>query len=172
MKEIFKEPTENISLIFSRKVLGITISEMILFFMVTSYSISFSYVTILKHYAFRTYAWDLGIYNQAFSSTLSGRLFEYNVEYYFTPTKSFFGMHFSPLMFLILSIYSILPRIETLLIIQTVAISLSAVPIYLIALKSLKNQILSLTFAFVYLVNPVTQGMNWYDFHMEVFLLH
>lgn len=72
-------------------------------------------------------------------------------------------------MFLILPIYSILPRIETLLIIQTVAISLSAIPIYLIALKSLKNQILSLTFAFVYLVNPVTQGMNWYDFHIEVF---
>ena len=161
--------SKELSHYLDRKVSKLTIGEIVLILAVFAYAMIFSYLTILKHYSFRTYAWDLGIYNQAFSTALSGKLFVYNVEFYFTPTKSFFGMHFAPFMFFILPFYALAPGVETLLIIQASALAIGAIPIYLIAKDTTKNSIASLIFSIVYLMNPLVQGMNWYDFHMEVF---
>ena len=44
-----------------------------LIFMIVFYSISFSYITVSRIYALQTYAYDLGVYNQALHTTLTGK---------------------------------------------------------------------------------------------------
>ena len=90
-----------------------------------------STITILKHNAFLTSGFDLGIFNQAFSTTLfDGKLFYETADLSFNPGGSFFGVHFSPILFLLLPFYAIYPSVENLLVMQTVILALGAFPIY------------------------------------------
>jgi len=74
--------------------------------MVVAYAAVFSYVTIMLHYSFRTFAWDLGIFTQSMTSATKGQLFINNVELYYTPTGSYFGVHFAPILGTIIPIFS------------------------------------------------------------------
>ena len=153
------------------KIIGIGRAEFLLMLMVIGYVITFSYFTIMKHYAFRTNAWDVGGFAQAFWTTLRfGKVFEYNVEFYLTSSKSFFGIHFSPILYAVLPFYALYPRTETLLIIQTVILALAALPVYLLARDVLNSRLAGLVFAASYLLSPLVQGVNWFDFHLEAFL--
>ena len=153
------------------KVLNIERAELILIFMIIGYTITFSYFTIVKHYAFRTNAWDVGGFAQAFWTTFKyGKVFEYNVEFYLTSSKSFFGIHFSPILYLTLPLYALYPHIESLLVIQSTILALAALPLYLLAKNVLNSRTIALTFATSYLLSPLIQGVNWFDFHLEAFL--
>lgn len=44
-------------------------SDLVVLVSVLAYTISLSLFTIVKHYSFSTYAWDLGIFNQGFWTT-------------------------------------------------------------------------------------------------------
>lgn len=162
---------EKIEETLSRKVLWTDLSTLITILMVCSYALSFSCFTIMKHNAFRTYAWDLGIFNQAFWTTVKyGKLFYNTPEIFINPSGSFLGTHFSPILFLILPIYAIYPAPETLLVIQSLILALGAVPLYKLSMHVLKNRIASLTFVLAYLLYPPLQGVNWFDFHVQAFL--
>jgi uncharacterized membrane protein len=133
------------------------------------YVVVLSFVSLMRFYTFQTTV-DLGIFNQAFRTALGGRLFYETPDLRAIPSGSFFGTHFSPLMFLLLPIYAILPRPETLLVLQTVFVALGALPIYLISNHVLKSSRIGLAMAGVYLVNPAIVSMTLYDFHLEAFL--
>ncbi len=136
---------------------------------VLAYIISFSFITLMRYYTFRTYV-DLGIFNQAFSSALHGRLFYETPDLLVIPSGSLLGTHFSLLMFLLLPIYLVHPGPETLLVVQTIFVGLGAVPIYLTSLHLLKSYRLSLGLASVYLLTPAVHSLNMFDFHLEAFL--
>jgi len=129
-----------------------------------------SFFVLLRFYTFRTNAFDLGLFNQAFSTALKGKLFYETPDQYIIPSGSFLGTHFSLLMFLILPIYALFPFPQTLLILQTAVIALGAVPIYLVARGVLGRGRLPLVIAGLYLINPATLNMNLFDFHLEAFL--
>lgn len=163
--------------LFSEKTLSkkawlrIERGELILVLMMFTYTVVFSYFTVLKHYAFRTNAWDVGGFAQAFWTTLRyGKVFEYNVEFYLTTSKSFFGVHFSPILYLVLPFYALYPHVESLLVIQSAVLALGALPTYLLARDTLNSRITGLGFAAIYLLSPLLQGVNWFDFHLEAFL--
>jgi uncharacterized membrane protein len=127
-------------------------------------------LALLRYYTFRTNAFDLGIFNQAFATTLGGKLFFETPDMSVIPSGSFLGVHFNLLMFLILPVYALVPRPETLLVLQTIFMGLGAVPVWLISDRLLGNRSLSLGLSGAYLVNPAILSLSLYDFHLEAFL--
>ncbi len=131
------------------------------------YTMIMSAITILRHYFLFSGAWDLGIFNQVFWSTLHGRFFYYSVEPWFG--QSFFSVHFSPILILLVPFYAIFPHPATLLVLQSFIIALGAVPLYLLA-KGELNERLALLLSLLYLAHPLLLGANLFDFHFEAFV--
>ncbi|MDA4114704.1 MAG: DUF2079 domain-containing protein [Thaumarchaeota archaeon] len=138
--------------------------------MIAAYTLIMSYVVLLRYYSFQTHAFDLGIFSQAFSTALHGRLFYETPDQLLIPSGSFLGVHFNLLMFLLLPLYALFPSPQTLLILQTIFVALGAVPIFLVARRIVGSERIALAMALVYLVNPAIISLNFYDFHLEAFL--
>jgi uncharacterized membrane protein len=162
---------ETLERFFGLKVFNIDLSMIVVGMAIVVYSLIFSYFTILKDFQFRTYAWDLGIFNQALWTTLhNGKLFYYTCELLINPSGSFFGIHFSPIIFLLLPAYAIHPTPQTLLVIQSFILALAALPLYKLARHVLKYKVVGIVFVLLYLLYPPLQGVNWFDFHVQSFL--
>jgi hypothetical protein len=113
---------------FSKKFLGRDLSEIIVIMAIMCYTFGLSYYSILKFNAFNAYAWDLGIFNQSLWTTLHTDKFLFStVELFINPSGVFFGTHFSPILFLVLPIYSLFPSPETLLVFQSFILVLGAI---------------------------------------------
>lgn len=155
----------------SVKICSIERSYIFLTFLVMLYGIIFSNLSILRYYAFKAHAWDLGIFTQSLWTTLyANRFFYYTCELFVNPSGSFFGVHFSPILFLILPFYRAYTAPETLLVFQSFVIALAALPIYKLAKEHNRSRLAGLTFASAYLMYPAIQWVNWYDFHVQAFL--
>ncbi len=142
----------------------------LVFLAMSLYILIFSHYTILKHYTFCSYAWDLGIFAQALYSTIyHGKLFYYTVENYVNPSNNFFAIHFSPILFILIPFYALYPKPETLLVLQTTILAAGAIPLYLISREILKNRI-SIVPPLIYLLYPALHGGNWFDFHPQAFI--
>jgi uncharacterized membrane protein len=154
------------------KVGKIDRSYIILFSFIMIYAVSFSTLSIFRYYAFKTRAWDLGIFTQSFWTTLyAGKFLYHTCEIFINPSGSFFGVHFSPILFLVLPFYRIYTAPETLLVLQSFIIALAALPIYKLAKEHAGGKVVGLIFAAAYLLYPATQWVNFYDFHVQAFLL-
>lgn len=128
------------------------------------YIITFSYITILRHWTYYSAYLDLGWFEQALWSTIEGH-FLY-VSYL---DSSHFGTHNSPILFFLIPIYHILPYSETLLITQTILLAIAAIPLFYIG-KLLLDKWGGLIFSFCYLLYPGLHGLNLFDFHELAFL--
>lgn len=130
------------------------------------YAVYFSYYTILKHYTFHSFAYDLGVFMQFLWTTLEG----HGLFYASLLDSTVWSWHFQPILFFILPFYAILPRAETLLVLQSIVLALGALPIYLIARDELGEK-MGVAFAAMYLLYPALHGVNSFDFHPEVLTL-
>ncbi len=134
-----------------------------------TYTVVFSVVTILRYQTFLASGFDLGIYNQAFWTTLSEqRLFYETGDLSFNPNGSFFGVHFSPILFLLLPIYAVHPGPEVLLVMQSAILALGAIPVYWLARERF-NENASLAISLIYLLYPPLHYLNLNDFHVQAF---
>lgn len=135
------------------------------------YGVVFSILTTLRIYALSAFAWDLGLYNQAMYTTVAaGRFFGIS-GIPGEPTQSLMGGHFSPILLLFLVPYALFPSPVTLVVLQSWGIAVAALPIYLLGQAVLNVNRTAFVFALVFLLSPATQGINWFDFHPEAFLL-
>jgi uncharacterized membrane protein len=115
------------------------------------YITALSYVSLSNHYAFGSNAWDLGIYNQAFYSTLRhGKFFYFTAALPGNPGGSHFGIHFSPILFLLLPIYALHQNPATLLVLRPIIISIGAIPLYWLARDEFNDRKLTLLFVGAY----------------------
>lgn len=145
--------------------------NVILCFLLIIYTTVFSSLTILRHYAFNTHAWDLGIFTQSLWTTLNANGFFYHTcELFINPSGSFFGVHFSPILFFVLPLYWISQTPETLLVFQSFILSLAAIPIYKLARENAGGRVVGLVFAIAYLLYPPIHYVNCYEFHVQAFL--
>lgn len=146
-------------------------AQYLVIFCIAIYAVFFSYYTIAKHYSFHTSAWDLGGYEQILWSTIHHRkLFWGFPDPTNNPTGYYFGVHFSPILFLVLPIYAIFQVTETLLVLQSFVLALAALPLYWLARDELDSKIAGIIFVLVYLLYPPLHGVNWFDFHIQTFL--
>ena len=145
--------------------------EFVLWVAIVLYGLVFSYFTIQKHYAFASYAWDLGTFDQALYTTLfHGRFFYYTPEQLFNLSGSYFAIHFSPILFLVLPVYAVLPSPTTLLVLKSFLLPIAAFPLYLLAKTALNRVKPAFGIAVAYLLYPGLQAANWFDFQPQVFL--
>lgn len=172
MEDIAKTPSINeMESWLSKKFFKKERSEIILCLSILIYTIVFSSLTILRHYAFQTRAWDLGIFTQSLWTTLNANSFFYHTcEIFLNPTGSFFGVHFSPILFLILPLYWVFQAPETLLVFQSFILALATFPLYKLTKEDAGGRIVGIVFVFAYLLYPATHTVNWYDFHVQAFL--
>lgn len=138
--------------------------------LIVAYTIILSVLTSLKHYCFRSYTFDLGIWTQVFWHTLRGN-FMYSMPRWGPPVHpiNVLGTHISPLVILLLPIYYVFSSPYTLLVLQSFVLALPALYLYRIA-KIKESKRTSIIIALIYLVSPATLWPNWYDFHPQAFV--
>ena len=138
---------------------------------VISYTIIFTYFTYQKHISFNSFAWDLGIFDQVFYSTIfGGRPFYYTPELYLNPTGNYLAIHFSPILLLLLPLYALFPSVWTLLFSKCLILSLAAFPLFYISRNLTGDERTSLFVSTAYLLNPGLHGANWFDFQPQIFI--
>ncbi|MFH2110462.1 MAG: DUF2079 domain-containing protein [Candidatus Bathyarchaeota archaeon] len=149
---------------------GLSKYDLVVFSSIVVYSLVFSWFTVSKHYSFSTFAWDLGIFDQALWTTVNlNKLFYYTCELHLVESGSFFGVHFSPILFILIPIYYLNQSAVTLLIAQSFILGVSAYPIYLAAKLHFAEKH-SAMIVVLYLMNPALHGVNSYDFHVQAFI--
>ena len=145
-----------------------TWASAVIWALVLTYIGLFSWLSVTRHQAFGTDAYDMGNVNQAMWNTVHGR------PLYFTnwrgvelslATDSRLAMHVEPIYFLIAPIYWLWQQPETLLILQTVILALGAWPVFWLARERLGNNLNGIAFATVYLLFPGLEAANLWEFH-------
>lgn len=134
--------------------------------MVLTFAIGFSWLSVLRHEAFQSHAFDLGNMDQAVWNTLHGRLLRFTdmaVGSRVLTTR--LAIHVEPLLPVLSVLYLIHPGPETLLVLQPCVVALGAIPAYLIAREGLRRDWLALSFPLAYLLHPSLQNAVLDDFH-------
>ncbi len=132
-----------------------------------AYSAYFSALSIQRHHTFRTYASDMGQMDQALWNTLHG--------YWLEDTRPSgvqmprLTHHVELIFFVIPLVFLLYEGIESLFVVQSIAIALGALPIFWIARRKLQNAWLAVLFAAMYLMFPALQAANLAEFHAITF---
>jgi uncharacterized membrane protein len=158
----------------------------ILGLMVVLYIAYFGWFTLRAFDLFVYQAHDLGIYDQAVWNTVHGRPFRSTLE---EPYDTLLGDHFEPIVLLLALPYALWPSPKTLLLIQSAALGLGALPVYWLAREGLASalegrrttgegpageerpstslvvEVAALAFAAVYLLYPAVHSANVFEFH-------
>jgi uncharacterized membrane protein len=130
--------------------------------LIVLYIAFFSALSMARHEAFETLAYDLGNYDQAVWNTIHGRILRFtNVE----GLTIRLAQHVEPILLPVSLFYLIYESPKTLLVLQTVVIALGAWPVYLLAREKLGNEFGGIVFAAAYLLFPALEAANLYDFH-------
>lgn len=128
----------------------------------------FSFGVYLGVFRYQTYldGFDFSVFHQA--------IWKYAHLHYPDSTirglNNIHGDHFHPIIILIAPFYALFQSPYTLIIIQSLFITLSILPIYLFAKTAFQqNKSLSLLFTFLYALSQGLQWMLFFDFHEVLF---
>lgn len=136
----------------------IQIQSIILILSTFFFSIVWSLISIMRYNAFNSGVLDLGVNSQLLFNVFHGGLV--------ASANNNHPIAANKLIYLFLTpFYNIYPNPTVLLIFQSFWISLSAIPMYLIAEHKIKNKWYSLIIACSYLLYYPISGANWFDFH-------
>jgi len=133
--------------------------------MVVLYAVVFGSLALIRHWAFHSTALDLGVFDQVLWNTVHGRFMESTLSLERCDPHSFFLDHFSPALLLIVPFYAVVPRPETLIVFQTVALALGAWPMYLLARRYLARSEERLVWVAAYVLSAPLAWITFYDFH-------
>jgi len=122
---------------------------------------------MLRHYQFQTQTWDMGVFIQMIWNTTQGRIFFTRIA----DAPNHLGVHFTPILFLVVAGYYLFQSPYFLLLIQALALALGALPLYLLSKKILENKKTALVVTISYLLYPSLHWVNVYDFHAIPFLI-
>ncbi len=129
--------------------------------MLLAYIAFFTWLSCLAHERFWTGGYDLGNFDQAVWNTLHGRVLRLTN---LPEVSSRLGLHFEPILIPLSLSYLVWSDPRTLLLIQTVALALGAVPVYWLARERL-NDWSAVGLVAVYLLFPALEGANLFEFH-------
>src|SRR5216683_3948676 len=127
---------------------------------VALYALIFSFVTLTRDVTFRTHALDLGYYVQLIWSLAGG-----HGPYVSLPEMHAWGDPLSPIVYLFVPAFWLMPSATVLLVGQSVLLALGALPVFGIARHRFQDERPAAAFAVLYLVNPSLHGINVRDFH-------
>jgi uncharacterized membrane protein len=130
-----------------------------------AYFVLYSALSVLRHVTYHSFGPDLGIFDQVFWNTTQGRWFESTMSLVQPQPHSYLADHFSPIYLLLVPAYALIPRPETLLVIQTLFLALGVWPVYLLARLKLEPGFKRLAWALVYFLFLPVAFINLFDFH-------
>jgi uncharacterized membrane protein len=130
---------------------------------VGAYAVGFSALSVLRQRSFVTGRFDLGNMTQAVWSTAHGHLLE--ITTLRGDQLSRLGVHVDPILGLLAPLWWVWPSPDMLLVTQTVAIALGAIPVYRLARRQLGSERAALGFALTYLLYPPVQWLTIDEFH-------
>ncbi len=132
-----------------------------------TYGVLFSIFTVSEHNTFHTHAYDLGIFDQVmYYATNQGKMLFTVVQ---NPPSSFWGVHFSPVLYLLTPFYALYQDARTLLVAQSALLGAGAVVLYALTLHLTKRTLLALALSVSYLLYSALHGVNSFDFHEVAF---
>ncbi len=144
---------------FHKKIKIAVLASVIIYFLF------FSIITVMRHSSFNSTAYDLAIFDQTTWGYSNGEILLNTVR-----GINLLGDHMHPILFLIAPLYKVFPMPETLLVLQSLALALGALPIFWIARKRI-NTTGAAMIAVSYLLYPSLQYINMFDFHPEAFAI-
>jgi len=112
------------------------------------YILILTLLAFYRHYTFHSW-WDLGLKIDFLNNSMFGKLF-FSEEF----GMNYFGAHFSPIFLLILPFYYIFSNAYTLIVIYSLSISLSVLPLFFLAKNILKNENQALMISYMFLIFP------------------
>lgn len=124
------------------------------------FSIIFSYYSLYRHLNFNSHAFDLGIYTQITYLYSQGIPSLSSLKH-----MPLLADHFEPILLILSLIYKLLPKAETLLVLQSCFVSLSSIPIYLISVHKTKSTLIGLLISLAYLTSMGILSAISFDFH-------
>ncbi len=122
---------------------------------------------LVRYQSYQANAFDLGNMDQAVWNTLHGHPFRFTnrgLDWQGPPTR--LGIHVEPILLLIAPLYLFHQGPETLIALQSVALALGAIPIFLLGLRHLpEHPLVAAALAGAYLLTPALLGSFFWDFH-------
>lgn len=126
-------------------------------------------LTTLRLLGFHAPCFDFGIFSQMF----------YYMKKDFQPLTTcerdglltHFSVHVSPIFYLILPVYYVLPYSVTLVVLQALVVFSGIIPLYLLCKKFELSHLMTLGIGIIYFTYPSIMGGCFYDIHENIFLL-
>ncbi len=129
---------------------------------VVGYVAFFAYHGVAWHRSLQTHSAELGVLNNLLFGALKGSAFHSPVL--FGPDgPSHLAAHFELGVHLLLPLYAVAPRAETLIVAQSALAGLSAVPLYAFARRRSSSPWASAAIALAYLANPSLHSATFYE---------
>jgi len=132
---------------------------------ILSYVVVLSWLSILRHNAFAS-GLDLGNMDQTVWNGLHGRPFSLTYEGF---NQLRFAAHADFSLVLLSPLYVLWNSPHMLNVFESMYLGLGAIPVFLIARHLLKDVKLVFLFSAIYLLSPVTQWIDIFDFHSVSF---
>ncbi len=132
-----------------------------------------TYLTWVRYEVLRAPTFDMGVNLQIMSSILSTGLPLETPNWAISKgavSTNYFGVHFSPVRYLLAGAYWIYPSAETLLFLQALFVALGAVPLYKLSQHLLQDERTSVLVSLAYLFFPPLIMSNLFDFHEEALI--
>jgi uncharacterized membrane protein len=130
------------------------------------YILLFFWLACLKFAYARAESGDIAVVNHVFWSSLHGKFFWHHYI-----DRSYFAMHQELLIFLIWPLYALVPKPQTLFLVQSFCIAISAVPMFLIARRVLKDEWSALLLALALIFFPTIVSQNVNQLHTSQWVL-
>ena len=145
------------------KILSRYKHEFILAILICIYISYFTLASFLRYDNFYTGRFDLGNMDQTVWNTINGRIFQASNDDGVIISR--LSAHADFMLILLSPLYLLWSHPKMLLLVQTIILALGAVFVFLIAKGEIKNKNFALIFGFLFLMNPLLQFTNLYDFH-------
>lgn len=139
--------------------------------LVAAWTLLYGTLAVLRHLTWNSTAFDLAVFDQVYWNATQGRLFESTLDRGVCGPSSFLGGHLSLLPVALFPLYALLPRAETLVLLQAGAIGLGAWPVYVLARDRLRAGAERLAFVLSYLLVAPLSWMALFDFHEVPFAI-
>jgi uncharacterized membrane protein len=173
-----KEILGSVTKALSSPLSDISKPTILLWLLILAYILFFSAFSLRRHATFNTFAADLSFIDQPMWNTLHGRFLERTLGDRQVPRVA---EHLEPIIIPIAFIFYVWDDVRAILILQTIALALGALPLFWIArelISNLKRQMpngkyqwLPVAFVAVYLMFPALQAANVADFHADPFVV-
>lgn len=122
-------------------------------------------ITVLRYKTYSASTFDFGIFAQMFENMKNTGRPITSVERPEMGEFSHFGVHFSPIFYVMLPMYFVFSSPETVQMMQAIVLGLAVIPLYLLCRHYNLSPKMGVLVCAIYCLLPATAAGTYYDFH-------